>query len=176
MDAKDEFAPTRDHYLITEESAPAPFGASLGWLFQLDGDDRRNAFLNAPWVKAVIPIRAKKELKALAWLTKAHVEGTDGLDALYEQGAEEDDDDRPDERFVGKTVGQVLEILAQDVKARNQQAEDSPPDETVYQDGFNPLDGGVEAGKPFPIVDHWIEVMPTDQVVAVEYPPKAPEG
>ena len=46
-----------DNYYITEESIPAKLGSSLGWLLQLDGDNLRNAFLNAPWVKAVIPIR-----------------------------------------------------------------------------------------------------------------------
>ncbi|MDE2389577.1 MAG: hypothetical protein KGN35_10965, partial [Betaproteobacteria bacterium] len=45
-----------DNYYITEESDLAKLGASLGWLLQLDGDNMRNAFLNAPWVKAVIPI------------------------------------------------------------------------------------------------------------------------
>src|SRR5262249_11261430 len=47
----------RDNYLITEDSTPARAGASLGWLLQLDGDNHRNAFLNSPWVKAVVPIR-----------------------------------------------------------------------------------------------------------------------
>ena len=46
-----------DNYYITESSTPARLGSSLGWLLQLDGDNLRNAFLNAPWVKAVIPIR-----------------------------------------------------------------------------------------------------------------------
>ena len=57
-----------DNYYITDESAPARLGASLGWLLQLDGDNMRNAFLNSPWVKAVIPIRPGKEMDALAWL------------------------------------------------------------------------------------------------------------
>ena len=51
----------RDNYFITESSEPAKLGSSLGWLLQLDGDNMRNAFLNAPWVKAVIPIRPGKE-------------------------------------------------------------------------------------------------------------------
>jgi hypothetical protein len=72
-----------DNYLITEKSEPAPLGSSLGWLLQLDGDDLRNAFLNAPWVKAVIPIRPGKEKAALNWLEKSGVEGSDGLDATY---------------------------------------------------------------------------------------------
>src|SRR4029079_365073 len=58
----------RDNYYITEYSSPAPLGSSLGWLLQLDGDNLRNAMLNAPWVKAVIPIRIGKERAALNWL------------------------------------------------------------------------------------------------------------
>lgn len=72
-----------DNYLITEKSEPAPLGSSLGWLLQLDGDDLRNAFLNAPWVKAVIPIRPGKEAAAMNWLEKSGVEGSDGLDMNY---------------------------------------------------------------------------------------------
>jgi hypothetical protein len=72
-----------DNYYITEKSEPAPLGSSLGWLLQLDGDDLRNAFLNAPWVKAVIPIRPGKEKAAMAWLQNVGVEGADGLDADY---------------------------------------------------------------------------------------------
>jgi hypothetical protein len=72
-----------DNYLITDKSEPAPLGSSLGWLLQLDGDDLRNAFLNAPWVKAVIPIRPGKETAAKNWLEKSGVEGSDGLDANY---------------------------------------------------------------------------------------------
>jgi hypothetical protein len=73
----------RDNYYITEDSAPAKLGSSLGWLLQLDGDNLRNAFLNSPWVKAVIPIRMGKERDAINWLQQAHVEGSDGLDADY---------------------------------------------------------------------------------------------
>ena len=72
-----------DNYFITEKSDPAPLGSSLGWLLQLDGDDLRNAFLNAPWVKAVIPIRPGKEKAAITWLQNVNVEGSDGLNATY---------------------------------------------------------------------------------------------
>src|SRR5436190_22049809 len=44
---------------------------------QLDGDNLRNAFLNAPWVKAVIPIRPGKEKAAINWLKG--VEGMNGI-------------------------------------------------------------------------------------------------
>lgn len=72
--------PGRPNYYITEDSKPARLGSSIGWLLQLDGDNMRNAFLNAPWVKAVVPIRAGRETAALNWLQQAHVEGSDVLD------------------------------------------------------------------------------------------------
>jgi hypothetical protein len=74
-------------YYITEDSAPAKLGSSLGWLIELDGDNFRNAFLNAPWVKAVIPIREGREWQALDWLQSPSIEGSDGLDALYQESA-----------------------------------------------------------------------------------------
>lgn len=73
-----------DNYYITEDSTPARLGSSLGWLLQLDGDNMRNAFLNAPWVKAIVPIRPGREWKALEWLSSDTIEGSDGLDGLYE--------------------------------------------------------------------------------------------
>jgi hypothetical protein len=71
-------------YYITEDSTPAKLGSSPGRLLQLDGDDKRNAFLNAPWVKAVIPIRPGREWKALEWLSGQSIEGMDGLGDLYD--------------------------------------------------------------------------------------------
>jgi hypothetical protein len=70
----------RDNYKITEDSEPARLGSSLGWLLQLDGDNLRNAFLNSPWVKAIIPVRPGHERAALKWLRS--VEGVDGWDNL----------------------------------------------------------------------------------------------
>jgi hypothetical protein len=70
------------NYLITEESNPAKLGSPLGWLMQLDGDNLRNAFLNAPWVKAVIPIRPGKEEAAIHWLKAIEMEGEVKTDAL----------------------------------------------------------------------------------------------
>lgn len=156
----------RDNYLITEESEPAPLGSSLGWLIQLDGDDHRNAFLNSPWAKAVIPVRPGREAAALKWLQLAHVEGTDNLDADY-QGPEpeyKNADGTP------KKLSQVLEILARTLAAQHNDFQNVLATETVYEKGFDPLAGGfVASGKPFEIFDQWVEVLPTDQVVAVEY-------
>lgn len=80
-----------DNYYITAKSEPARLGSSLGWLLQLDGDDNRNRFLNAPWVRAVIPIRPGKEEAALNWLRKADVEGVDGLSDTYAETADYDE-------------------------------------------------------------------------------------
>jgi hypothetical protein len=70
-------------YEITAESEPAPMGRSIGWHIQLDGDTRRNEFLNSPWVRTCIPIRPGNERQALAWLAK-HVEGDIGYDPSKE--------------------------------------------------------------------------------------------
>jgi len=67
----------RPAYAITADSEPAPLGSSLGWMIQLDGDARRNEFINSPWVRACLPIRRDRERAALAWLAK-HIEGDRG--------------------------------------------------------------------------------------------------
>ena len=50
------------------------------------------------------------------------------------------------------------------------------PADVVYEKGFDPLQGGFKAvpDKKFEVFDQWIEVVPTDQIVAVEvkYDPK----
>jgi hypothetical protein len=65
-------------YEITAESEPAPLGSSLGWLIQLDGDRRRNEFLNSPWVRVCTPMRPGREREAIQWLAR-HVEGDVGF-------------------------------------------------------------------------------------------------
>jgi hypothetical protein len=191
----------RDHYYITDESAPAKLGSSLGWVLQLDGDNLRNAFLNAPWVKAVMPIRPGKERAAMNWLK--HVEGFNGIGPadLY-SGDGTDPDGNP---LNGRPLVQVLDILA-DAVAKKHQAElttktfdlsnpELPPDpdstvtatpvDRVWEHGFNPLAGGFQArpltadddqfgSEYFQTFDQWVEILPTDQVVpvVVEYNPK----
>jgi hypothetical protein len=153
----------RDNYLITEDSEPAKSGASLGWLLQLDGDDHRNAFLNSPWVKAVVPIRPGREEAALNWLMRAHVEGSDGLDAVY---GGTDLHLKPPHN----TIADALRALAQQVTALNTDLKSVTAAEKVYQNGFDPLEGGFQVtGTPFETCSQWIEVLPTDQVVAVDY-------
>lgn len=180
----------RDNYFITEASAPAKLGSSLGWLLQLDGDNLRNAFLNAPWVKAVIPIRIGKEREAINWLSKAHVEGDEGLDATYVPSPGD-----PPGLGGGMTVRDALTKLGDDIVTFDQNARtavmpnpadpDDPSNhyagslatEAVYESGFYPLKGGIrfnQSGVKQVIFSQWMEILPTDQVAAleVEYDPK----
>jgi hypothetical protein len=183
----------RDNYYITEKSDPAKLGSSLGWLIQLDGDDLRNAMLNSPWVKAVIPIRVGKERAAINWLRQAHVEGDDGLDAEY-SAAPDDPPALHSSPGHTVTVAEALEYLIDEIESFDENSrspvvgnpaepEDpsnhfagSMPTEAVYEHGFYPLQGGVrfnQDGKEQPIFSQWTEILPTDQVAAleVEYDP-----
>ena len=188
----------RDNYLITDESEPARFGSSLGWLLQLDGDNMRNAFLNAPWVKAVIPIRPGKEEAAIDWLKQ--VEGMNGItdDVIY-QTSNPNEKDINGNPLNGQKLIDVLMDLAKKIKKKHEDGiktgeypkptevsdpqlvdEDSvvtsTPIDRVYEHGFFPLNGSFRANVDghYEIFDQWIEVLPTDQIVPVEvkYDPK----
>lgn len=183
-----------DNYYITEDSNPAKLGSSLGWLLQLDGDNLRNAFLNAPWVKAVIPIRPGKEEAALNWLQK--VEGTNGIDAGFTYHT-----DNADEKSInglpldGMPMMDVLHDLAKKVNKKYKEglelgqypkqdpADPNPVDpnntvlatpvDRVYEHGFYPLVGGfrnkiAENDPYYRMIGQWTEILPTDQVVAVK--------
>lgn len=157
-----------DNYLITDKSHPAPMGSSLGWLLQLDGDNLRNAFLNAPWVKAVIPIRPGKERAAINWLKNVNVEGADGLDAAYAAPQAELDEikakllalDPGDE--VGShpqvTINDAIRFLCTQVAQKHEESNktdhypkgaeihdddkvSATPIDKVYEYGFYPLQG-----------------------------------
>lgn len=153
-----------DNYKITEDSSPAPLGSSLGWLIQLDGDNLRNAFLNAPWVKAVIPIRPGRELAALNWLRDGvEQHENDGWNAPY-VGTETE--------FADKTVGQALEIIAERLEAQNSDIKQALAADKVFEHGFDHLASGFDAGvDPQEVFSQWISVLPTDQIVAVNYEP-----
>ncbi|MBJ7336998.1 MAG: hypothetical protein JHC64_04840 [Mycolicibacterium sp.] len=180
-----------DDYYITEESRPAKLGSSLGWLLQLDGDNLRNAFLNAPWVKAVIPIRPGKERAAMNWLQRLHVEGTEGLDDQYVAPA----DELAQIPHTGPsvTVRDAIDHLCDVVAKKHADAAkvgrypsdeinddnrvSATPVDKVYEHGFYPLQGGFRATPgtdEFEVFDQWVEILPTDQVVPVEvaYDPK----
>ncbi|MBI2839360.1 MAG: hypothetical protein HYX75_13675 [Acidobacteria bacterium] len=180
-----------DNYYITEDSERAKLGSSLGWTIQLDGDNMRNAFLNAPWVKAVIPIREWKEKQAIEWLSASEVEGSDGLDAEYQSGsADELVRIRQTLGFAPTRVVTIKDAMlyliarvqqahaAAREKARDDEGKELSylPTDKVYEHGFYPLQGGFKAqGKePFEVFDQWIEIVPTDQIapVEVEYDPK----
>ncbi|MFE9581549.1 hypothetical protein ACFYO1_34590 [Nocardia sp. NPDC006044] len=195
-----------DNYYITGDSTPARLGSSLGWVLQLDGDNSRNAFLNAPWVKAVVPVRPGRELDAVNWLQRNAVEGTDGLDDLYQAGtpaaaqlvlnalkeypwpAGSPQRQRYDRITAAElTIRDAISYLAIKINAKYQLSlqkvrdQEDPtvsylPTDKVYETGFDHLQGGFEASgsKPFAVFDQWIEVMPTEQIVAVEvkYDPK----
>src|SRR5205823_2007585 len=136
----------------------------------LDGDNHRNAFLNSPWVKAVLPIRPDMEMTALDWLTQVHVEGTPSLDEPLAEGG---------------TMRQKINALARQVAELNADTQGSLATETVFEKGFDPLEGGFRApgtpqhadgtsanpGDPYIIFDQWTEILPTNQVVAVDYKP-----
>lgn len=152
-----------DNYKITEESSPARLGSSLGWLLQFDGDNLRNAFLNAPWVKAVIPIRPGREREALNWLR--HIEGheNDGWETTY-LGTEPE--------FADKPIGQVLETIADRLEQQNGDIQNVLAADKVFEHGFDHLAEGFDAGLAAnEVFSQWISVLPTDQIVAVEYEP-----
>jgi len=189
---------SRDNYYITSDSEPAKMGSSLGWLLQLDGDNMRNAFLNAPWVKAVMPIRPGKEEAAINWLKG--VEGMNGItdDVIYHASdpGEVDVDGDPLE---GQKLIDVLFDLAEKIKRKHEagiklgqypkasevtdpvladpgNTVTATPIDRVYEHGFFPLQGSfrVNVGDNYEIFDQWTEVLPTDQIVPVEvaYDPK----
>ena len=174
-----------DNYYITDKSRPARLGSSLGWLLQLDGDDLRNAFLNAPWVKAVIPIRPGKELEASNWLQQMHVEGTDGLGDLYHAPAKELATIRAQLGIADVTMADAIKYLCAEVAAKYAESlkvgkfpkdeinddnkVNATPIDKVYEHGFYPLKDGFRAitSEPYEVFDQWVEILPTDQVVPV---------
>ncbi len=188
----------RDNYYITEDSEPAHFGSSLGWLLQLDGDSMRNAFLNAPWVKAVIPIRPGREEAAINWLKG--VEGMNGIDdSVIYHSSDPDERDLDGQPTDGQKMMDVLLNLARKIQKKHtdgsasstfpktdevsdpsvlddENTVTSTPIDRVYEHGFFPLQGGFRSnvGKDYEIFDQWIEILPTDQIVPVEvlYDPK----
>lgn len=180
-----------DNYFITSDSQPAKLGSSLGWLLQLDGDNLRNAFLNAPWVKAVIPIRPGKERAAINWLQRVNVEGAEGLDADYVAPAAELAEIPHSGPTV--TIRDAINHLCDVVAAKHERATQvdeypaeeihddnrvsATPIDRVYEHGFYPLQGGfrvMPGTEDFEVFDQWVEVLPTDQIVPVEvkYDPK----
>ena len=157
----------RPNYYITESAAPAKLGSSLGWLLQLDGDSMRNAFLNAPWVKAIIPIRPGQERNALNWL-KGVMEGDEGLSTELENQLRDLADKIAAKHARAATVEEAPDPLH---PGDDNATVAATPVDRVFEFGFDPLEGGFRAqsieGNEFEIIDQWVEVVPTDQVAAV---------
>jgi hypothetical protein len=167
----DDIEKRPDNYRITEDSAPARLGSSLGWLLQLDGDNLRNAFLNAPWVKAVIPIRPGREKAALNWLRTA-VEGDDGWNAPYVATTPEDAVLLAEVAANGNppTIGNVLEKVADRLAVKNGDIQQVLDADRVFEHGFAHLKDGFDAGLPAnQVFSQWVSILPTDQIVATEY-------
>ncbi len=156
-----------DNYYITSESEPARLGSSLGWLLQLDGDNHRNAFLNAPWVKAVIPVRPGREAAAINWLQNVNVEGASGLDKPYAAPGDELANiradllahDPADPVQDPPTISDAIRYLCLQVSRKHAESltvkkfpnkveihdddkVSATPIEKVYEHGFYPLEGG----------------------------------
>jgi hypothetical protein len=170
----DDIEKRDDNYRITEDSAAAKLGSSLGWLLQLDGDNLRNAFLNAPWVKAVIPIRPGREKAALNWLRAIEGHENDGWDTDYVAVTPEDEQmiEELEAEGLPPTLGNVLERIAERMEKENGDIATVLAADRVFEFGFDHLAGGFDASvdpsKPF---SQWVSVLPTDQIVAVEYEP-----
>lgn len=157
----------QDNYYITAKSEPARLGSSLGWLLQLDADDNRNRFLNAPWVRAVIPIRPGKEEAAIRWLSNANVEGAEGLDAsyAYPTEAEEITNGLAEKGIIASdppTIRDAITYLSLKVTDKHEESTKtslypdrdgidegdkvwSTPVEKVYEHGFYPLERSFRA-------------------------------
>jgi hypothetical protein len=95
-------------------------------------------------------------------LADAQVEGEVGLDQPYPFQPGDPD------VYQGKTLGEVLGLLADDLQRANTDITNTLATEKAFETGFDPLEGGFRPADPFMPFDQWIEVLPTDQVVAVE--------
>ena len=69
--------------------------------------------------------------------------------------------------YTGKTLGQVLQLLATELQAANTDMTNTLATEKVFETGFDPLEDGFRPAEPYQVFDQWVEVLPTDQVVAV---------
>lgn len=105
-----------DHYvpeayeLITKQETPARLGSALSWNLQIDGDDRRNMFLNAPWIRMGIPIKPGKERRALGLLARCRIPGVN--DAATESLLREFDTLRAAEKVVAvKGIGKEEAVV-----------------------------------------------------------------
>jgi hypothetical protein len=61
---------SKSYPLHSEQNQPAPMGSSLEWDHQIDGDTRRDMFLNADFAFVGIPVKPGKEGEAEAFLRR----------------------------------------------------------------------------------------------------------
>ncbi|KGD64594.1 hypothetical protein Y5S_01960 [Alcanivorax nanhaiticus] len=130
----------RPPYEITAESDPAPLGSSLKWAIQLDGDNRRNEFLNSPWVRVCVPINPGNERDAIQWLAE-HIEGDRGYD--IESGP--------------------LKAVLESIESRRNDEESVPdgPDYAVVSGTPGAPDEAATPQDIYPIVDEFDVTVPT---------------
>jgi len=107
-------------------------------------------------VKAVVPIRRGREEAAIKWL-KQGVVGSEGLTQKLPSG---------------KSVEESLLRLAKELNEDQDEAERLRAADRVFEHGFNPLEGGTAVPEPFPVFAQWVEVLPTDQIIAEEFRPE----
>jgi len=135
----------RPAYEITDESDPAPMGASLGWMLQMDGDTRRNEFLNSPWARVCVPFKPNREREAIEWIA-SYFEDKLGYDVTKAP----------------------LKTLIEDLEARRaretQLGIDGPEYVTVSSTPGAPSDPAVPAAV-YPIINQFEVTLPTDGFV-----------
>jgi hypothetical protein len=69
-------------------------------------------------------------------------------------------------------IGEVLEIIADRLQKENEDIQNVLAADKVFEKGFDHLAGGFAAGLDAnEVFSQWISVLPTDQIVAVEYEP-----
>ncbi len=125
-------------------------------------------------MKAVLPIRPGLEKQAIEYMKREEVAYIDGLQ------------DKP-AGFGGKSVEEVLIGVAEEIGAEYAGSRDplptgvgqaaALPEEMVYSHGYDPLEGGTKFDKAaYKVFSEWMEILPTDQVVATEYQPNVDAG
>jgi hypothetical protein len=140
---------SRPAYEITAESEPAPLGSSLGWMIQLDGDGRRNEFINSPWIRVCLPIYPGREREAIQWLAR-HVEGEEGYDV--------------DRGPLAELLGQVAQYRGIEAKLGINGPDYVTVDSTVGDEPADP-NATLKPENVYPIVQEFEVTVPTEGFV-----------
>ena len=111
----------------------------------MDGDNRRNEFLNSPWLRICLPIRNDRELEAVKWLAK-HIEGDVGYD------------------INSGPLKKLIDDLATRRNDENKLGQNGYDYVTVDSTVGAP-DGAVRPENIFPIVDEFDVTLPTEGFV-----------